>query len=94
MESIELNYRGNFTQDDFEKKIEEAKKTIIKNNNLAEISFNQVRYSHDIGITIGNETFSCQYITYGIIENADIIVGYLNCLMNSQNTFINISSNR
>ncbi len=93
MENIELDYKGNFTQKDFETKIIDAQNSLIINNNLNINSFRQIRYSHNIGITISNQTFSCQYITYEITQDENII-GYLNCLMNSENTFINISSHR
>lgn len=91
MINYEFIERGKFTIKDFDEKIEEALSTISRNLEIENLNFKEVRHSSNQGYTINREEFCGTYITIEI-SSKEKIFGYINCFMDNNKDFIEISS--
>jgi transcription elongation factor len=91
MINYELTERGNFTEQDFGEKINEALLSVSKNLKQQKLSFKKVRHTYNQGYTINNEEFCGTYITIQI-SNKERNLGDVNCFLDNKKKFVEISS--
>jgi hypothetical protein len=82
---------GNFSHSIFAEKVTEAQNRIVSENNLLNYEFNIIRNSISIELSTNGRVFQGQYMTYEILNNGNLI-GHLDCFMDHQATYIDITT--
>lgn len=82
---------GNFSQPEFQSEIDKAIKLISQFEQISENGVEMVRYSENIAFTTSGKTYSGTYITHKITKS-DKILGELDCFLDNQQIFIEIST--
>lgn len=90
MENIYFNARGNFSQNEFFIKIDEAIVLLSKMNNLYYENFKMISYSPSISFSTNNGSFLGQNITFEISKE-EVFIGQFDCLMDNKCTYIEIT---
>lgn len=91
MINYELTERGNFTVEDFNKKIKKVLLTISENQKKQKLIFKEVRHTYNQEYKISNEEFCGTYITIQI-SSKEKVLGYINCFFDNKNGFIEFST--
>lgn len=81
--------KGDFSLNDFDSEINKAK-IKLRESAKRKINFKIIRTTFDQAYLINGDNYVGRYITIEL-ANIDIPIGYLNCFINNNKTFIEIS---